>query len=273
MMLTAFKHCSLALLAASTLCSAAAASPDNPANSIAARELAPTGKLRAAINVGNPILATRNAEGGEPLGVSVDLARELARRLAVPLELVVYNAAGKVVEAAKNLEWDIGFVAIDPERAADIFFTAGYVVIEGSYLVRQDSPISSNAEVDRPGVRVVVGKGSVYDLFLTRAIKQAELVRAPTSPEVTNMMLAQGDEVAAGITQQLQADAQRIPGLRLLDGRFMVINQAMAMPLGRPVGARYLARFVEEMKATGFVQASLARHGIKNASVAPLATP
>ena len=267
MIVTAFKHCCLALLAAGALCSAAAASPD----SAAARELAPSGKLRAAINVGNPILATRNGAGGEPQGVSVDLARELARRLEVPLELVVYNAAGKVVEAARNQEWDVGFVAIDPERAVGISFTAAYVVIEGSYLVRQDSPIRSNAEVDRPGVRVAVGKGSVYDLFLAREIKHAELVRAPTSPEVTNVMLAQGYEVAAGITQQLQADAKRIPGLRLLDGRFMVINQAMAMPAGRPAGARYLAGFVEEMKASGFVKDSLARHGIMNASVAPAA--
>lgn len=265
MMGTTIKLSCLAALAACSLSTAAAAA------SPAAQDLAPTGKLRAAINLGNPILA--NAASGAPQGVSVDLARELARRLDVPLELVTYSAAGKVVEGLKNKEWDVGFVAIDPARAVDISFTAAYVVIEGAYMVKQDSPIKSNAEVDRPGIRVVVGKGSAYDLYLTRELKNATLVRAPTSPAVTDMMLAQGLEVAAGVKQQLEADALRIPGLRLLDGRFMVINQAMAMPIGRAVGSRYLSEFVEEMKASGFVAQALARHGIEGASIAPPRAP
>ena len=143
----------------------------------AVRELAPSGTLRVAINFGNPILASKDAASGEPRGVSVDLARELGRRLGVPVQLVTYTAAGKVVEGIRNKEWDIGYFAIDPVRAMDTDFTAAYVVIEGAYLVRQDSPIRKNEEVDRAGNRIVVGKGSAYDLYLTREIKQAALVR------------------------------------------------------------------------------------------------
>jgi len=235
----------------------------------AVRELAPSGTLRVAINFGNPILASKDAASGEPRGVSVDLARELGRRLGVPVQLVTYTAAGKVVEGIRNKEWDIGYFAIDPVRAMDTDFTAAYVVIEGAYLVRQDSPIRKNEEVDRAGNRIVVGKGSAYDLYLTREVKQATLVRAPTSPAVTDMMVADKIEVAAGVKQQLQVDAKRIPGLRLLDGRFMVINQAMATPKGRPAGLEYLTKFVEEMKSSGFVAEALKRHGIEGAAVAP----
>jgi len=232
-------------------------------------DLAPTGKLRAAINFGNPILAARDASTGEARGVSVDLSRELARRLGVPLELVTYDAAGKVVAALKSGAWDVAYVAIDPVRANEISYSAAYVVIEGAYLVRQDSPIRANAEVDRAGVRVAAATGSAYDLFLSRELKQAKIVRAPTSPAVTDLFVAQGLDVAAGVKQQLESDAKRIPGLRLLDGRFMVINQAMAAPKGRAAGVRYLAEFIEEMKASGFVAGALKRHGIAGAAIAP----
>ncbi len=231
-------------------------------------ELAPTGRLRAAINFGNPILAARDA-AGQPSGVSVDLARELGKRLGVPVDLVPFTAAGRVVEAVKDAKVDIAFVAIDPVRGADMLQTPPYVIIEGAYLVKNDSPIRRNEEVDRPGNRIVVGNGSAYDLYLTRELKAAKLVKAPTSPAVTDMFLAQGVEVAAGVKQQLQADAKRLPGLRLLDGRFMVIQQAMGLPRGRDNGARYVSAFVEEMKASGFVAAALQRHNIDGALVAP----
>lgn len=232
-------------------------------------ELAPSGKLRAAINLGNPILATRDPVTGEPRGVSVDLARELGKRVGVPVELITFTSAGRVVEAVRDAQVDIAFVAIDPVRGADMLQTAPYVVIEGAYLVRQDSPIRTNAEVDRPGIRIAVGNGSAYDLFLTREIKAASLVKAPTSPAVTDLFVAQKLEVAAGVKQQLQADARRLPGLRLLDGRFMLIQQAMGVPKGRDNAARYISAFVEDMKASGFVAAALQRHGIEGASVAP----
>jgi len=243
--------------------------PRAPAAAVS--ELAPTGRLRAAINFGNPVLASKDAATGEAKGVSVDLSRELARRLGVPLDLVTYNAAGRVVDALKTGAWDVAYVAIDPMRANQISYSPPYVVIEGAYLVRQDSPLRSNAEVDRAGVRVAAATGSAYDLYLSRELKQAKIVRAPTSPAVTDLFVAQGLEVAAGVKQQLEADAKRIPGLRLLDGRFMVINQAMGTPKGREAGARYLRDFIEEMKASGFVARSLERHRIEGAAVAPAA--
>jgi polar amino acid transport system substrate-binding protein len=241
--------------------------PMAPADAVS--DLAPTGKLRAAINFGNPVLAARDASTGEARGVSVDLSRELARRLGVPLELVTYNAAGKVVEALRSGAWDVAYVAIDPVRANEISYSAAYVVIEGAYLVRLESPILSNAEVDRTGVRVAAATGSAYDLFLSRELKQAKIIRAPTSPAVTDLFVAQGLDVAAGVKQQLEADAKRIPGLRLLDGRFMEINQAMGTPKGREAGAKYLREFIEEMKASGFVARALERHRIEGAAVAP----
>lgn len=237
----------------------------------AVSELAPTGRLRAAINFGNPVLASKDAATGEARGVSVDLSRELARRLGVPLDLVTYNAAGRVVDALKTGAWDVAYVAIDPVRANQISYSPPYVVIEGAYLVRQDSPLRSNAEVDRTGVRVAAATGSAYDLYLSRELKQAKIVRAPTSPAVTDLFVTQGLEVAAGVKQQLEADARRIPGLRLLEGRFMVINQAMGTPKGREAGARYLRDFIEEMKASGFVARALDRHRIEGAAVAPAA--
>ena len=235
----------------------------------AVSELAPSGRLRAAINYGNPILAAKDPVTGELRGVSVDLARELGRRLGVPVELVPFAAAGRVVDGVKTSAWDIAFVAIDPARAVDIAYSPPYVVIEGAYLVRNDSPIRINAEVDRPGVRVAVGKGSAYDLYLSRELKAATIVRAPTSPAVVDLFLADKLEVAAGVRQQLEQDAKRVEGVRMLAGRFMVINQAMGTPRERRAGAAYLRAFVEEMKSSGFVGEALARHHIQGAAVAP----
>ena len=241
----------------------------DPPSRQAIAELAPMGKLRAAINTGNPILAARDGATGELKGVSVDLSRELAQRLSVSLELVGVDTAAKSVAAIKSGACDVAFVAIDPARAVDMDYTAPYVLIEGAYLVPRASSITSNAEVDREGVRIVVGGGSAYDLYLSRELRKAQLVRAPTSPTVVDLMLAQHLEVAAGVKQQLEADAKRVDGVRLLDGHFMVINQAMAAPRGRPAGVRYLAEFVEEMKASGFVAGALRRHAIDGAVVAP----
>ena len=233
-------------------------------------ELGATGKLRAAINFGNPILATRDA-AGEARGVSVDLAREAGRRLGLPVELVLFNSAGNVVEAVKARQVDLAFVAIDPVRAADMEYTAPYVIIEGAYLVRRESALQRVEEVDRAGTRIAVGRGSAYDLFLTRELKAAQLVRAPTSPAVTDLFIAQGLEVAAGVRQQLEADANRVGGVRVLPGRFMVIEQAMGVPKGRDASQAWLSGFIEEMKASGFVAAALQRHGIQGAAVAPRA--
>jgi polar amino acid transport system substrate-binding protein len=230
----------------------------------------PTGRLRASINLGNPILANRDPSTGQPSGVSVDLAREFARRLEVEIELVVLDTAGKSVETVKSEQADIGFFAIDPLRGEGILFTAPYVLIEGSYLVRLDSPLHSNEEVDSSAHRVTVGAGSAYDLYLTRELKHAQIVRALSSPAVVDTFLAQDSDVAAGVKQQLESDAKRLPGLRLLPGRFMVIEQAMGTPKGRGQRAvDCLCGFVEEMKLSGFVADALNRHGILGAAVAP----
>lgn len=232
---------------------------------------APKGVLRASINLGNPILAGTDPASGAPRGVSVDLANALAQRLGLGLELVVFDAAGKSVQAVIDDQADIGFFAIDPLRGESVSFTPPYVLIEGCYAVRQDSPLRDNAEVDRAGHSVVVGKGSAYDLFLTRELRHATIERAPTSPAVVDTFVERGADVAAGVKQQLQADARRLGGLRLLDGRFMVIQQAMGIARARgPAAAAWLAAFVEDMKRTGFVADALARHGIQGASVAAL---
>ena len=230
----------------------------------------PAGRLRASINLGNPILAGRDERTGEAQGVSVDLAREFASRLGCELELVVFDTAGKSVDAVAGEQADIGFFAIDPKRGEHIAFTPPYVLIEGAYLVRADSPLQANEDVDRAGHRVVVGAGSAYDLYLTRELKQATILRAPSSPAVVAHFLQEHADVAAGVKQQLQADAGRLDGLRLLPGRFMVIRQAMGCPRSRgPQAAAELARFVEEMKASGFVADALQRHRIDGAAVAP----
>lgn len=233
----------------------------------------PKGHLRASINLGNPILAGRDA-AGVPCGVSVDLARAFGERLGVEVELVVFDAAGKSVEAVTSEAADIGFFAIDPLRGEGITFTAPYVLIEGAYLVRQDSTLQSNDEVDRAGTTVTVGKGSAYDLYLTRELKAALIKRAPTSPTVVDVFVKSGHDVAAGVRQQLETDAARLGGIRLLPGRFMVIEQAMGLPKGRgDAAAAALRSFVEEMKENGFVSDALERHCIKGASVAPAVRP
>ncbi len=251
---------------------ATAACGTRPATPSAASALAPTGRLRACINLGNPILARRDPAGGDVAGVSVDLARALAARLNVPVDLIVVESAGLSVDAVKSGRAEVGFFAIDPMRSDGIRFTAPYVHIEGAYLVRQASPLTANAEVDRPGMRVMVGKASAYDLYLSRELKAAEIVRAPTSPAVVDAMLAQNADVAAGVKQQLEADAKRLGGVRLLPGRFMVISQAMGTPADRGDAAqKLLAEFVENAKASGFVAEALSRHGIQGATVAPAA--
>jgi polar amino acid transport system substrate-binding protein len=234
-------------------------------------ELAPTGKLRAAINFGNAVLAQKDPATGEARGVSVDLARELGQRLGVPVELVTFDAAGKVFDALKTGSWDIAFLAIDPARATEIVFTAPYVVIEGTYLVPADSPLRSIEDVDRDGVRVAVGNKSAYDLYLTRTLKRAQLIRVPTSPEAIDVFLKDKLEAAAGVKQPLVQFAKTHPNVRVMDGRFMAIEQAMGTPKGREAGARYLRVFIEEMKASGFVARGLEKSGQGDAAVAPKA--
>jgi polar amino acid transport system substrate-binding protein len=236
-------------------------------------ELAPTGRLRAAINFGNSVLAQPDPAGGPPRGVSGDLARELARRLGVGIDYVTFDAAGKVFEALKQGLWDIAFLAVDPVRAAGIAFTAPYVVIEGVYLVPKDSKLQTVDDVDRDGVRIAVAKGSAYDLYLSRAVRHATLVRQPSGPEALEMFVRDRLEAAAGVRQPVNAFAQIHPDTRVIPQRFMAIEQAMGTVKGRDAGVAYLRTFIEETKASGFVARALAASGQGDAAVAPPAAP
>jgi polar amino acid transport system substrate-binding protein len=237
------------------------------------RELAPTGRLRAAINFGNSVLAQPDPTGGPPRGVSGDLARELARRLGVGIDYVTFDAAGKVFEALKQGLWDVAFLAVDPVRAAGIAFTAPYVVIEGVYLVPKDSKLQTVDDVDRDGVRIAVAKGSAYDLYLSRAVQHATLVRQPSGPEALEMFVRDHLEAAAGVRQPVSAFAQTHPDTRVIPQRFMAIEQAMGTVKGRDAGVAYLRTFIEETKASGFVARALAASGQSDAAVAPPAAP
>jgi polar amino acid transport system substrate-binding protein len=230
----------------------------------------PHGKLRAAINFGNTVLAHRGPTLEQSGGVSVAIARELARRLEAPLELIAFDGAGAVVAESKNDVWDIAFMAIDPLRAKDIGFTAPYVLIEGGYMVRDGSPLRSADEVDRDGIVMTVGEGSAYDLYLSRTLKHATIVREPTSIEAIETFLRDSHDAAAGVKASLAEYAAKHSGVRLLDGRFMVIEQAMATVRG-PEAREYIAALIEELKASGFVAEQLASSGQTDAIVAPSA--
>ena len=229
-------------------------------------EFAPSGVLRVGVNFGNPVIAQRDPAGGDPRGVGPELARELGRRLGVPIRYVIYGSAGSMTDGLKQGAWDIAFLAVDPKRAQEIAFSPPYVEIEGTYLVKSDSPMKAMADVDRPGTRVAVGKGSAYDLYLTRELKNAELVRAFQIPEAMIEFNAGRADVVAGVKQAL--DAQLKPGLRVMAGNFMVIRQASGVPQGRPNAARYLNDFIAEAKASGFVRRTLDATGHKDVPVA-----
>lgn len=248
--------------------SSAAADAQTPPAGVAA-SLAPSGTLRVAINFGNPVLAQPDPATGTPRGVSAELAAELGRRLALPIRFVTFDSAGKVTDAGRQGAWDLCFLAIDPVRAQGILFTAPYVVIEGTYLVAQASPLRAIEDVDRPGARIAVGRGSAYDLHLTRALRHAELVRAPSSPEAIEVFRRDRLDAAAGVKQPLAGYARAHPDTRVIPGRFMVIEQAVGIPHGRDAALPWLRAFVEEMKASGFVARALAESGQADAEVAP----
>ena len=231
------------------------------------RNVAPTGRLRAAINVGNAVLAQRG-DAGELRGISVDLARALASRLGLSVDLVAFESAGQVSDTAGQNVWDVAFLAIDPLRAEAIAFTPAYVLIEGTYAVSQDSPLKTIDEVDRPGVQIAVGRGSAYDLFLTRKIKNASLVRTTTSADAIRLFVENRLDAVAGVKQPLVQFARETPGYRVMDGRFMAIEQAMGIPKGRDLAAQYLKAFVEDVKTSGFLAEALERHHQPDAVVA-----
>jgi polar amino acid transport system substrate-binding protein len=243
-----------------------------PQISPAARsDLAPTGKLRVGINYGNILLATRDPVSGDLRGVAVDLAQELGRRVGVPVELVGYDAAGKMADGAKTGAWDVAFLAAEPARAEEISFTAAYLEIEATYLVPAVSPLRTIADVDRDGVRIVVAAKSAYDLFLSRTLQHAQLIRAEGTDAVFELFVADKIEALAGLKPGLVTLAEKLPGSRVLDGRFTAVQQALGTPKGRDAGAKYLREFIEDVKASGLVAQAIEKHGVRGVSVAPKA--
>ena len=234
-------------------------------------ELAPSGTLRVAINYGNAVLAQRDAVSGTPRGVSVDIAHEVSARLDLPIAFVTFDAAGKVFAALKDAAWDMAFLAIDPARAMEIDFTPPYVIIEGSYMVPAESPLKSIEDVDRAGVRIAVGQGSAYELYLSRTIRHAQIVRLPTGNEAIAAFERDKLEAVAGVKSPLVRLAQGRADWRVMDGRFMAIEQAIGTPKGRALGNQYLRGLIEELKRSGFVAEALDRSGQHDALVAPAA--
>jgi len=230
--------------------------------------LAPTGTLRVGINYGNPVLAKRDLAIGELSGVAVELARELARHLEISLSLIGFESAGKMFEAIKSDAWDVAFLAIDPARADEIDFTPPYLEIEGTYLVPESWPLSSIEEVDRPGVRIGVSANSAYDLFLSRSIGKAELVRAPNPNAAFELPIDDRVDVVAGVRQHLVANSSKLPGSRVFQGRFMAIQQALGIRKGRQA-AEALSDFIEQAKACGLVARIIENAGVRGVSVAP----
>jgi polar amino acid transport system substrate-binding protein len=235
------------------------------------QSFAPTGVLRVGINLGNPVLAGIDPANQKPKGVSIDIANEIGKRSGLPVQLTPFQSAGATVDAIKSGTIDLVFVAIDPIRGEGISYTPPYIQIEGAYLVKTSSPIKNNDEVDVAGNEIIVGKGSAYDLFLTREIKHAALLRAPNSQSVVGDFMNGQGNVAAGVKQQLESDALRYTGSRILPGRFMVINQAIGIPKARPEYEKtnaYLSAIITDLKRSGFVANAMNRHDIQGAKVA-----
>lgn len=214
--------------------------------------LAPTGVLRAAINLGNPVLAQQQADGSLT-GITVTLARAFAATLGLPLELKPFDGAGKVVASAAQGLWDVGFLAIDPLRAEDIAYTAPYIIIEGVFVVPQASPHTAPETLDTPGVRIAVGKGAAYELHLKRAFEKAELVQYSTSADVLPALVRDGLDAGAGIRQPAEAFVAGTSGYRVIEQAFMQIKQAVAVPIARAAAVPWLQAQLDRLKSEGVV--------------------
>jgi polar amino acid transport system substrate-binding protein len=237
--------------------------------SAARAELAPAGRLRVGINLQNFLLVNEASRGGEPAGIVPDLARELSRVSGLAFDFIPFDSAGKLADAARTGVWDVAFLAAEPARAKDIAFSPPYLEIETGYLVPARSPIRSIDQVDRTGVRISAAEKSAYDLYLTRTLKHATLVRAPGIEASFERFVSDGLEVLAGLKSRLLGDAERLPGSRILEGRFGSVQQAIGAPVGREAAAAFLREFAVYAKASGLVAQAIARHGVRGVSVAP----
>ena len=230
-------------------------------------ELAPTGKLRVGLNMSNFLLTATDAATGKPKGLAADMGMELGRRLGVPVELVPFPNPGAVADAAKTGVWDVGFIGAEPQRATEIDFTAAYVEIEATYLVPPGSPITAIPDVDRPGIRIAISDRSAYDLYLTRHLKHAELIRA-RGDDVFKRFLSDKLDAMAGLRPGLVKNQEKLPGSRILDGNFTAVQQAAGVPKGRTAGAKYLREFIEDAKASGLVAKLIEKNNVRGLTVA-----
>jgi polar amino acid transport system substrate-binding protein len=237
-----------------------------PSSAVVA-ELAPKGVLRAGINLSNFLLVTGRAANGDPQGIAPDMAGEIAARLKVPLQLIPYESPGKLADAVAD--WDVGLIGAEPARAAQIAFSAAYLEIEATYLVPAGSSIRSVDEVDRKGVRIAVADRSAYGLYLDRSIKNAELMRVAGLDASYELFVREKLDALAGLRPRLLKDVQKLPGARILEGRFTTVQQAVGTPKARVASAAFLAAFAEEAKASGLVARLIERHGVRGVTVAP----
>ena len=238
-------------------------------SSEALAELAPNGVLRAGINMGNSLLVSGTGPAAEPLGVAPDLAREIAARLGVPVAYVPFARPGELADAAGQGVWDIGLIAAEPARAQTIAFSPAYAEIAATYLVPAGSPLNSIADVDRPAVRIAIAARSAYDLWLSRHLQHAELVRAPGLDAAYELFVKEKLDALAGLKPRLLSDLQQLPGARILDGQFTAVQQAVGTARQNQAGAAFLRAFVEEAKASGLIARLIERHGIRGLTVAP----
>jgi polar amino acid transport system substrate-binding protein len=232
-------------------------------------ELAPSGRLRIGLNYSNFLLVLGDDPDGEPRGIAPDLGRELARRSGLPLDFVKFDGAGKLFDAVKAGVCDVGFLGAEPQRASELEFTEAYLEIPVTFLVPAGSPIRTIADVDREGVRVAVSERSAYDLYLTRTLKKAQLVRAKGIPASYELFISQKLEALGGLKPRLVEEQARTPGSRILDGQVTGVQQAIGAPKGRTAAARYLREFAQDMKRSGFVAQAIAKHQVPGVTVAP----
>jgi polar amino acid transport system substrate-binding protein len=232
------------------------------------KELAPGGKLRIGLNYSNFLLVLGDDEKGEPRGIAPDLGRELARRSGLALEFVKFDGAGKLFDAVKSAACDVGFLGAEPQRASEVEFSPAYLEIPVTFLVPAGSPIRTIADVDRQGVRVAVSERSAYDLFLSRTLKQAKLLRAPGIPASYDLFMAQKLEALGGLKPKLVEEAERTPGSRVLEGQVTGVQQAIGAPKGRPDAAKVLREFAEDVKRSGVVARLIQKHGVRGVTVA-----
>jgi polar amino acid transport system substrate-binding protein len=236
----------------------------------ARQALAPTGKLRVALQLGNPLNVIRDPASGEMKGVAFDLGNELARRMGVPFEPVLYPSVGALLDSGKSGAWDVAFVGFSPERAKEWDFSAPHMEVEFGYLIPGGSSISTMADMSRPGIRVAVQEKSGPDSFFWRTLKNAVVIRAPSNPGALEALKSGRADVMGSIKPILFELSNQLPGSRVLDGRPGIDPHAMAMPKGRNLGIAYARRFIEEAKSEGLVKAAIERAGLRGVIVAPL---